>query len=287
MHFLLLSITLSVCVSVLLKLAPRLDLDIRQAIGVNYLVAALLTWCLLDPDPAALAHVGAPVWGLLLLLGLGLPAMFWVLALAVRRTGVVRTDAAMRLSLVLPLLAAFTVLGEALSWPKAAGAALGLVAIALIVTRRDGEAGPARASGAMLLLVVFAGMGAIDIVFKLMARLSPASSSSTLLAAFVLAALVSLLAVAWLYRRQRASRGWRHLAAGIVLGVLNFGNIVFYIHAHRALPDDPALVFAAMNIGVIVLATLVGLLAFRERLGRANIAGLALAVVAVAVLAGA
>jgi len=40
-----------------------------------------------------------------------------------------------------------------------------------------------------------------------------------------------------------------------------------------------------MNIGVIVLATLVGALLFGEQLGRLNRAGLLLAVVAVALLA--
>ena len=95
----------------------------------------------------------------------------------------------------------------------------------------------------------------------------------------------SMAAVAFLYRRGRATWRPRHLVAGLLLGLLNFGNIVFYIQAHRAMPANPALVFAAMNIGVIVLATGVGMLALRERPGRANLAGLALAVIAVAILA--
>lgn len=285
MHFLLLSIVLSVCVSVLLKLARRYDLDIRQAIAVNYAVAALLTALLLQPDPASLAQVGVPTLVLLLVLGAGLPAMFWVLALAVRRTGVVRTDAAMRLSLLLPLIAAFTFFGESLSWGKGIGVLVGLAAIALIVMRQRAQQGDASATWSSLLLLVFVGMGVIDVLFKLMARLSQVSSASVLLAAFVLATVLSTLVVGRLYARGKAQWRLRHMLAGLALGVLNFGNIVFYIQAHRALPTDPALVFATMNIGVILLATLVGVLAFRERLSKANIAGLVLAVIAVAVLA--
>ena len=285
MHFLLLSVVLSVSVSVLLKLAPRLRLDIRQAIAVNYVVAAALTAALLEPRLRSLQQVGWSGLGLLLLLGAGLPVMFWVLALAVRRAGVVRTDAAMRLSLLLPLVAAFAWFGEPLSWLKLAGIGAGLLAIALLVTRQRDQADGAARAWSYLLLLVFAGMGAIDILFKLMARLGAASSASVLLAAFMLAGIVSLLAVVRLYARGLASWQPRHLLAGLVLGVLNFGNIVFYIHAHRAMPHNPSLVFAAMNIGVIVLATLTGVLVFRERLGRWNIAGLALAVLAVIVLA--
>jgi drug/metabolite transporter (DMT)-like permease len=75
--------------------------------------------------------------------------------------------------------------------------------------------------------------------------------------------------------------------AGVVLGLLNFGNIVFYIEAHRALPRNPAMVFSAMNIGVIAVAALVGVLLFRERLNKWNRAGVALAITAVAVIAAA
>ncbi len=285
MHFLLLSIVLSVSVSVLLKLAPRLKLDIRQAILVNYLVAAAVVWWRFQPDLAPLTQATLPVWGLLLALGLGLPGMFWVLAVSVRRAGVVRTDAAMRLSLLLPLLAAFLLFGETLTAGKLAGIVLGLVAIALIVARPGRTAVAAGTREVAILGLVFLGMGVIDILFKSMARLTPASSVSVLLAAFMLAALVSLIAVVALYWRGRAGWAWRHLFAGLILGVLNVGNIVFYIRAHRALPGDPALVFAAMNIGVIVLATLVGLLAFRERLARINVIGLFLAVFAVLTLA--
>ena len=114
MHFLLLSVLFSVSVSILLKLASRYQLDIRQAIAINYAVAAGLAAWFLAPHPAALLDESIEVWTVLVLLGTLLPAMFWVLALAVKKTGMVKTDAAMRLSLLIPLLAAFTWFGNAL-----------------------------------------------------------------------------------------------------------------------------------------------------------------------------
>jgi hypothetical protein len=33
----------------------------------------------------------------------------------------------------------------------------------------------------------------------------------------------------------------------------NFGNILFYLKAHQAFADNPSTVFAAMNMGVIIL----------------------------------
>ena len=50
------------------------------------------------------------------------------------------------------------------------------------------------------------------------------------------------------------------------------------------MPDNPALVFTAMNIGVIVLGSLSGLLLFREQLTRINLAGIVLAATAILLL---
>lgn len=289
MHYILLSVLCSVIVSVLLKLARWFEVDVNQAIAVNYLVAAIATACWLHPQPQALLRPDAhAAWPVLLALGVLLPSIFAALALSVRYVGVVRTDAAQRLSLLLPLLAAFTVFGEALTWQKGVGVALGLTAIACLVSRRDDGTTAARSDPAawLWLLAVFVGMGAIDILFKRVAQLVDVSFASVLLATFLLAFVLSALAIGVLYVSGRAQPRWRHLGGGVLLGLFNFGNIVFYIDGHRAFPHDPALVFSAMNIGVIAVAALVGVCVFRERLNRWNQLGIGLAVAAVAVLAG-
>lgn len=288
MTYIILSVLCSVAVSVLLKLAPRYGVDVRQAITGNYLVATLLTIVLLAPSPGLLTLPAAhPAWRVLLALGILLPSIFAVLARSVRLAGVVRTDAAQRLSLLLPLIAAFTLFGEVFTWRKGAGMAIGLVAIVCIVMRRRAETPKSAGSvGAWWWpVVVFVGMGAIDILFKRVAQLTGVPFADVLLATFVLAFVLAMLAMIWLYANGHARWRWRHLGGAVLLGVLNFGNILFYIQAHRHLAHDPALVFSTMNIGVIVLATLVGVWWFRERLDWLNRFGLVLAVAAVLVLA--
>jgi drug/metabolite transporter (DMT)-like permease len=284
--YIALSVVCSVVVSVLLKLAPRHGVDVRQAIAGNYLVATLLTAALLDPHPSLLELPAAhPAGRVLAARGVVFAAQLGVVAYSVRRVGVVVTDAAQRLSLLLPLLAAFTLFGEAFSWRKGAGMAIGIVAVACIVLRRRDDDTRSAAGGWGWPLVVFAGMGAIDILFKLVAQLTGVPFADVLLATFVLAFVLAALAVIALYVGGRMRWRWRNVGGAALLGVFNFGNILFYVQAHRHLAHDPALVFSAMNIGVIVLATLVGVWWLGERIGRLNWAGLALAVVAVLVLA--
>ena len=126
---------------------------------------------------------------------------------------------------------------------------------------------------------MWAGYGVIDILFKQVAAAGTAFSGN-LLVAFCLAAL---LMFGYLFYK-----GSKWNAAGIIggltLGSLNFANILFYIRAHQAYSSNPTLVFAGMNIGVIVLGTLVGALAFKEKISTINAAGIVLAVCAIACL---
>src|SRR5699024_1697998 len=163
------SVVCSVVVSVLLKLAPRWQVDMRQAIAGSYLVASLLCMSFLRPHLSGLARdTNLTAWGVLIALGILLPSLFLVLARSVVRVGVVRTDAAQRLSLLLPLIAAFTLFGEPLSWAKLIGMALGVVAIVCIVVRSD-TGSATKTSDWYWPAIVFVGMGCIDILFKLMA----------------------------------------------------------------------------------------------------------------------
>lgn len=279
MYLIALAICCSVLVSVLLKLARRYDVDVGQAVAWNYVAASALTAWVFRPSLDALARPDAP-WLGFVGLGLLLPLIFLALGASVRYAGIVRSDAAQRLSLVVSLLAAFLLFGESVRPVKLAGIGLGLVALACMVWRSDvGES--ERRDAWLWPLAVFAGFAAIDILFKHVARAGTPFAAS-LQAMFALALAVSF--AIQLGRRVAGKTRFtlRNALAGLLLGLANFGNIVFYVRAHQALADRPSLVFAAMNLGVVALGALVGTLAFRERLSRLNLAGVVLAVIAIA-----
>jgi drug/metabolite transporter (DMT)-like permease len=283
MIFVLLSVLCSVLVSVLLKLARRLQIDVGQAIAWNYLVTSALTAWLLRPGLGTLRGPGVP-WPALVALGILLPTIFLALAAAVRHAGIVRSDAAQRLSLLLSLLAAFVLFGEQLTAIKVAGIALGLLALLGMIWRSGNVVTTTGVAGWLYPVLVFVGFGVIDILFKRVA-LAGIPLGDSLQAMFALALLVAFAMQLWRRLRQRVRFTSRSALAGVALGVANFGNILFYLRGHRALPAHPALVFASMNIGVVALGAVVGLLLFRERLSRLNLAGVALAVVAIGVIA--
>ncbi len=283
MTYLVLSMLCSVGVSVLLKLAAQFGVDTRQAITVNYAVAAAMAALLLKPQLAGLAQPSAS-WALIAALGVLLPSVFLAMAAAVRHAGIVRSDAAQRLSLFIPVIAAFTVFGESSETGKLMGLALALAAMACLVGRyRPGMKGDASDTGGegawRWLLAIWLGYGSIDVLFKQVAKAGTAFAPA-LLASFVLAGLLMLAYLAW----RRVAWNRRSMLGGVLLGLLNFANILFYIRAHQHFASHPTLVFATMNIGVVALGTVVGALAFRERLSARHGLGIVLTLVAIVVM---
>ena len=209
-----------------------------------------------------------------------LPSVFVIMGRSVAVAGIVKSDAAQRLSLFLPIAAAFLLFGETLSVNKAVGIALAFMALlALLYKDGGGKGGNNSAGAAALLLGVWAGYGVIDILFKQLSK-SGQAFSVTLLLAFVLAGMGMF---GWLWWRKTRFNA-ASILGGLLLGCLNFANILFYIRAHQAYGSNPTLVFAGMNLGVITLGTLVGALVFKEKIHSVNAAGIALALMAIGCL---
>ena len=279
MMYLMIAVLCSVAVSVLLKVLRQKNIDIRQTIVAGYPVAFLLTWFLLKPDVSGVSELGG-AWSIIIALGILLPAVFIILGRAIESVGMVATDAAQRLSLIIPIVAAFLLFGEMLTGTRVFGLLLGFLALgALIYRPQQGQVSKQVKYTPLWLFGVWAGYGIIDILFKQVAKQGSAFPL-TLFVTFGLAGL--LLFVYLLITRVR----WQSkaLAAGLLLGALNMGNIYAYIRAHQVLSESPSIVFTGMNVGVIAVATLIGVGVFKEQLNRVNIVGLLLAICCVAVL---
>lgn len=282
MQFLIISILCSVTVSILLKQARKYNVHVVQAVAVNYLVAILCSWYFLQPDLRHLPHDGLN-WVLFLALGILFPLGFLVLARAIVHAGMVKADAAQRLSLFLPILAAFVLFNEVLTTNKIVGVVLAFMALLGLLYKpapasAKGKKNKAQSGGWQTggwLLAVWGCYGCVDVILKLLAK-KGSSFPSILLVAFILS---SMLIFGYLLLKRTV---WTaaSVLAGLALGCLNFANILFYLRAHQAFSTNPTLVFVGMNLGVITLATLVGTILFKEKINGLNAAGIVLAIAA-------
>lgn len=279
MIYIFLSVCCSVFVSIILKLAKRYHIDAFQAICWNYPVAALLTFLFFNPE---IPTYQTSTYSVYIGLGILLPSLFVVLALSIRYTGIVKTDIAQRLSLFIPVIASFFVFNESPSFIKLTG--IGIAFLAIIFSIPWQKQNTNSKSYWVYPLIVFIGMGIIDVLFKQIAKNEQIPFPSSLFVVFILAFLGSSLYFAYLILFKKLKPTIINLLCGLILGAGNFGNIFFYIKAHQALENEPSLVFSSMNIGVILLGSAVGVLIFREKLSRLNYAGIILALISILVL---
>ena len=281
MMYLTIAVLCSVAVSVLLKILRQKEVDIRQTIVAGYPVAFLLTWFLLKPDVSAVRTLG-DAWGIIIALAVLLPAVFIVLGRAIEAVGMVATDAAQRLSLIIPIVAAFLLFGELLTGTRVLGLVLGFLALGALIYRPQQEQADISKDAKrtpLWLFGVWAGYGVIDILFKQVAK-QGAAFPLTLFVSFGLAGLLLLIYLLVIRVRWQGNA----LVAGLLLGALNMGNIYAYVRAHQVLSESPSIVFTGMNVGVIAVATLIGVGVFKETLNRINVIGLLLAIGCVGVL---
>lgn len=280
MQYLIFAILASVSVGVLIKFARQKQVIIAQSIAVNYLVATTLCYFLLTPDfkGQSISEIVLESRDsyLFLLLAILLPTIFIIQAKALEFAGIIRTDAAQRLSLFLPILAAFTLFGEQISQPKVIALILAFAALICLLWKGQQSEAKTRHIAMFSLLFVWIGFGVIDILFKQVAKTGTAFPL-TLFIAFIGA---GCLMFSYLTLTKTQWQG-KALLTGLLLGGLNFANILFYIKAHQAMANDPTLVFTGMNLGVICLGTFFGAILFKEKIHKLNYLGVIIAIIAI------
>jgi drug/metabolite transporter (DMT)-like permease len=278
MIYILISILCSVTVGILFKLAKRYKINVPQTIAWNYLFAVVL--CILFFD-IQIREVKVPSSPLYIYLGILLPGIFVILSRSIKDIGIAKTDIAQRLSLFIPIIASYYFFAEQFTIMKVLALVFGFAAIILILFRPTKYAGK---SSVIYPIMVFIGYGIVDVLFKKVALMPAVSYPTSLLIVFVLAFTLSLVTIVYLAIVKKQKFQMINFICGAVLGLFNFSNIYFYLKAHKALSNTPSVVFASMNLGVIVVGTLVGVYVFREKLSRLNVIGIVLAITSIVIL---
>ncbi|MGT2552063.1 EamA family transporter [Acinetobacter geminorum] len=273
----------SVLVSILLKNLKKKGYPPLQMIAWNYASASLLCFLWFQPDIQHVSIVHIP-WWLILALGVILPSIFLCLAKSLEYAGIVKTELAQRLSVVLSLLAAYFFFHEQFNALKLWGIGLGILAVLLVLFGQMKSFSNHQSKKAILaLLSVWCGYAAVDILLKYTSSLG-LQFTLTLNLIFITAFILS---ISYLLLQKTQKWQFKSTIAGLILGILNFSNIALYVKAHILLKDSPAIVFASMNILVVLFGILSGVILYKEKLKWPTILGILLGISGVVCLASA
>lgn len=278
MLYLVLSIICSVTVGVLFKIARKNIRSTIQIVASNYVFALILCYFSFHPDFTKLQS-DTP-WIIYAALGILLPTVFLFLVASIKHMGIVKTDAAQRLSLFIPILAAWLLFKEDFSVIKIIAFLIGFPALLLILTKPSENA----QNKWEYPVVVFIGFGIIDILFKQIASYTTLPYTTSLFFVFVIAMSIMFFVVAYEIVFWKVKLDPKSILFGALVGVVNFGNILFYLKAHQEFSQNPSTVFGGMNMGVIIIGSVVGVIVFKEKLSKWNYLGLLFALLAIVLI---
>lgn len=303
MIFLLLAILCGSLFSIVFKLGQRNGVDGLQVIFFNYLVAFAFTLLpiaahvIFNPSVSAGDYVPGPSsWLLGVVQGALFVAGFVVMDRSTRRSGVALTTVCARASLILPVLLSWVLLGQpAPAWLPVLLTVAALVLIVgptgSVLSKRNASSSGIGSSAVLVLMGVFVVVGFSDFFLKIVQHTvenahsgEPAlieSRLSGLTCIIFLMATLAALAVCLLsgsFRKHKVT--WPTAGWGALLGIANIGCTSCMLRALGVMPTG--LYYPLYNIGIVLVATLAGLLFFGERLSLSQVVGLLLAIAAIA-----
>ncbi len=294
MVYLLLSILLSVLLLLNFRLFPRYGVNTFQAIVLNYPVCFLTGFLLLPPGQSFSVDL-AQFWTWLALgLGVGFIITFLLSGASTQRSGITATSLANNLSLVIPVCFSLFVFGTGSQGATGfgllnyTGLVLGLVAVGLSTVKPDKSAETAGSRTTLLLpLAVFLCYGVTNTLINYMNIHYIQSADKTV--AVTLTMVLGAIGAGLLMLGVRLVSGQevfnpKSLLGAITLGVPNFLSFYTLLLALSAFKGNGALVYPLYNIGVILVSAVVAGVLFGEKLTPTNKIGLALAVVAIALI---
>ena len=286
MIYLLLAILGSGLIPVLFRGFADWRINVFWAIPINYLTC-VIAGSIWGGHPLALSTLASKPWLWLAMLQGGILAInFFLLAYTAKRVGVSVAALASRLSVAIPSILAFLFYGDSFNAMKLTGLAAALLSLYLCTASTERDA-VSRPLGLKLLpLLVFLTFGCYFIVIKYAQAhyLSEASFHDYVMAGFLFGFLTALAICS--ARRLLVLKQFRpvHVAAGLILGVVNYVAVYTLIKALALEGWESSQLYPMYSVGVVAVSTGLAMLLFNEKLSNIRKVGLAVGVIAVALL---
>lgn len=301
MIYLLMSIAFTVLLLLILKSYDRFRVPTFPAIVVNYWVCVLTGSVVMGKQPISAELLQAAWLPYAAVLGGLFVFGFYTIGVTLQKFNLAVATVMQKMSLVLSVPFGIYAFSEPASPLKISGLLLAVVAIFLTNApapkTTSATDAPATDSSAeektstpllwLFPVVTFLSSGAIECILQytqaeIIKSDSDASAMFTLVS-FGIAAVFGTIALIVQRLRGQSSWQWRALPAGFILGVPNYFTIFFLLLAFSW--ADKSVVLPINNVGILLGSTAAGLLLFSERLRPVNLAGVAVAVLSIVLIA--
>jgi len=275
--YLFFSVLVSSLLYVIFKLFKHYQVNTFHAIIINYFVAFSFGF-LMSNSKMSPTEVTSSAWFIgSIFLGLLFILIFNIMGITAQRSGVAVTSVATKMSVVIPVVFGLIVYNESAGFLKITGIVLALVAVYLAsVKSKEGF----KWRNIIFPILLFLGSGVIDTSLKYMETTYVTDEQFSIFSTTIFG-FAGLFGVIFFLIKRNQKILWRSILGGIALGIPNYFSIMFLLKALSSEGLESSMVFTVNNVSIVMLSTLVGLIAFREKLLPKNWVGIGLAIVSI------
>jgi drug/metabolite transporter (DMT)-like permease len=285
MFYLISGILCNVILLIVLKSFKKYEVAAFPAIVVNYFVAGSIS--LIYTSPKSVYLDATHLWMPAALLGILFVSVFFLISLTTDKIGVSAASVANKMSVAIPVVIAFLVYGDSITWLKITGIVLALLSV-VFVSASDKKLADGKKPNYLLPAAVFIGSGAIDALVNYVQKKVVHNDVETACMVglfFFAAGSYGLLGFLLFYKDKKNLDLKKTLLAGIILGTPNYFSIYFVMRAISADFIQSSVLYPIVNVGVVLGSTLIAFLFFSEKLSAKNWIGIILSVSAIALIA--
>ncbi|MFM7726934.1 MAG: EamA/RhaT family transporter [Flavobacteriales bacterium] len=287
MIYLLLSILTNAAIYWVFKWFDRFGVQTLPAIVVNYFVACTIGLIVVpDLKGAVSAASQLPVWTVGgLSLGIVFISVFYLTGSAARTLGVSVATIASKMSLALAvLLFVWIDPTEQLHVAKVVAILLAMSGVYFSSLKDDGGRLSIQSLGLPILILL--GSTAVDFGIAHFSSFPKGDNELKLFSclSFAMAGVCGAAVIAYQILKGKMKLTTRDIVGGIALGTVNYGSILFLVLAYDSDIMQKSELLPVNNLGVVLVSALAAIVFFKEKLSRYNWLGVALSVVALALL---
>ena len=280
--FIILCAVSSVLIAHFFKITESRNLSTVNVLTVNYLIATVAAFVMAFRHGSPDVNFGelGPSVILAIFVGVVFIANFFIYSKSVFHNGVGISVAAMRISLLIPVLLSTLWYFELLTFGQWIGVALVFVTLFLLLpNKRKMLREPF--SAAWLLPLLFIGTGIGDASLKVYEVEFSATLSKELFMGFVFltAFIVGLTVILTKKRRKIIKAEW---LIGMAIGIPNLLTAIFLIAALERM--NGAVVYSAVNVLTVLGATLLGVIRWKDRFTKIQWMGIFLTLISILLL---
>ena len=272
-----LTILFTVSLFIFFKEFEKRNINTQQAITFNYLTASIIA-ILLYGNPIFLTDIVNATWIYpTIALGVFFVVMFNIMAKTTQQLGISIASIASKMSLVIPVIAALLFQRNInLSIYNYIGILLALIAIFLTFKKKQKTQ-----KSLKIAVFLFFGAGILDSFLDYIREKHLESINDFnlfIILIFFIAFFTGFVII--IFKRNKIS--FKNIIGGVLLGIPNYFSIYFVLLSLESLGG--AVVFPVLNIGVVLISTIISFLVYKDNLNKGNWFGIVLACVSIFLL---